>query len=88
MIASGSALGGLFAGLVVNATHGWRFTFWMNATLTGTSFLLITLFQPETNFFRSPESETGQGVPLTDSNTTKTKYSFLHNLGVTSWYDR
>ena len=89
MIASGSALGGLFAGFVAHSTPNWRWVFWMNAILTGVNFLLSVFFQAETNFERPPEYENGEGLDpsqLADIRA-RANSAWLKSLSVTSWYD-
>ncbi|OBT94853.1 hypothetical protein VE01_06358 [Pseudogymnoascus verrucosus] len=90
MIASGSALGGVFSGLVANANPDWRWVFWMNVILTGVCFLATVLFQAETNFERPPEYETGEGLEASQlpDIRARSNASWAKSLSVTSWYDR
>jgi MFS family permease len=86
MIGGGSSIGGVFSGLVVNASGNWRWVQWMCTILTGTSFLLVLFFLPETNFKRSAESELGEG-PQYDENGHE-KITWVQSLNVFGGYDR
>ncbi|OQU99388.1 hypothetical protein CLAIMM_05024 [Cladophialophora immunda] len=89
MIGGGSALGGIFGGLVVNANSDWHWIFWMCAILTGVCFLLIVLFCAETNFIRPEDTEgldNGQQELVTEM--IRTKYHFGRSLKLWGWYDR
>lgn len=90
MIAGGSALGGIFSGFVARATPNWRWVFWMNVILTGSSLLITFLFQAETNFNRPADCEAGEGLEASqlDGIRRRTKSSWARSLSVTSWYDR
>lgn len=89
MIASGSAIGSIFAGLVARANSDWRWVFWMDSVLTGTCFLITVLFQPESNFDRPIESETGEEptAPVV-AEIQRSKYSWTKSLSIWAWYDR
>ncbi|KAE8381792.1 hypothetical protein BDV26DRAFT_289218 [Aspergillus bertholletiae] len=90
IIAGGSALGGIFAGLVANATPNWRWVFGTNTILTGINFLFIVLFQAETNFERPYEYEHSEGLQCSDIAVIKTQvtFSWVESLSVTSWLDQ
>jgi MFS family permease len=90
MIAGGSALGGIFAGLVANADPNWRWVFGMNTILTGINFFCCALFQAETNFSRPAENESGEGIDESKlaAMRSRTNASWFKSLIVTSWYDR
>jgi MFS family permease len=85
MIGAGSAIGGVFGGLVVNAS-GWRWVQWMCTILTGVSFVMIVLLQPETNFKRSAESERGEGPEVDEKEMPP--FNWIQSLGIFSGYDR
>lgn len=87
MIGGGSSLGGVFGGLVVNATSDWRWIFWMCTILNGVCFFLILFFYEETNFARPLDAEAGDD---TDSlhEVPKSSYSFVSSLSLFRWYDR
>ena len=89
-ITFGSALGGIFAGLVATANPDWRWVFWMNAVLTGVCFLVAILFFPETNFRRPPEFEDGEGMHPSElvAIRARSTHSWVKSLSVTGWYDR
>lgn len=87
MIASGSAFGGIFAGLVVGANPDWRWIFWMDSILTGVCMVVIILFQPETNFIRPADTEDG-GETEQAVTTQQGQYSWKQSLGLFAWYDR
>lgn len=89
-ITFGSALGGIFAGLVANANPDWRWVFWMNTILTGVCFLVAILFSPETNFRRPPENEGGEGMHPNELTAIRSRsgHTWTQSLGVTGWYDR
>lgn len=90
MIASGSALGGIFSGLVAQSTHNWRWVFGMNAILTGVNFCLTVLFLTETNFQRPREYENGEGMEPSRLAAIRAQanLTWLQSLRLTSWYDR
>ena len=90
MIAGGSSLGGIFAGLVINANPNWRWIFWMDSALTGTCLLLTIIFLPETSFKRPADSELGEGSEVTTvkSKGGSRKYSWQNALSVVGYYDR
>jgi MFS family permease len=90
MIAGGSALGGIFAGQIENATPNWRWVFWMNVILTGVCSLITILFQAETNFHRPTDHETGEGLESSQLESIRliAKPSWAQSLSVTSWYNR
>ncbi|KAJ9609082.1 hypothetical protein H2200_006853 [Cladophialophora chaetospira] len=90
MIAGGSALGGIFAGLIANANANWRWVFGMNTILTGINFICCALFQAETNFNRPAENESGEGLDASAlaAIRSRTNGSWFRSLGVMSWYDR
>ena len=90
MIAGGSSLGGIFAGLVINANPNWRWIFWMDSILTGICLLLTILFLPETNFKRPTDSELSEGSETTmvKSDAGHRKYSWRKSLSVVGYYDR
>ena len=90
MIAGGSSLGGIFAGLVINANPDWRWIFWMDSVLTGTCLLLTILFLPETNFKRPVDSEIGEGSEsaMLKSDNARRSYSWRSALSVLGYYDR
>ena len=90
MIAIGSSLGGVFAGLIANANPDWRWVFWMNSIMTGVCFLATALFQAETNFMRPEEYETGEGMEPSELAAIRAgaKGNWVKSLGVTSWYER
>ena len=90
MFTVGTALGGIFSGLVANATPNWRWVFWMNVILTGVLFVVIVLFQAETNFLRPPENETGEGMDPAELPAIRAnaKSRWVDSLTVTAWYDR
>lgn len=90
MIAGGSAIGGIFAGLVAHANPNWRWVFGMNVILTGVNLFLTILFQAETNFERPLAYENGEGLlssELADI-TARANPSWFKSLSMTSWYDR
>lgn len=90
-IGGGSAIGGIFAGLVAEANpHNWRMVFWMNVALTGACFIFTLLFQAETNFKRPLEYESGEGIDASElpSIRAQARPSWVKSLGFTSWYDR
>lgn len=89
MLGAGPALGGIFSGLIINATSDWRWIFWMVAVTNGVCFLVIVLFFQETNFIRPPEAEIGDysttgGVP----EKALSSDSFGQGLSCFGWYDR
>jgi MFS family permease len=90
MIAVGSALGAVFAGLIARATTDWHWVFWMNVILTGACFLAVLLFQAETNFNRPVEFETGEGLEQSELAIIRARANsaWVQSLSVTSWYDR
>ena len=90
MIGLGSALGGVFAGLVANANPDWRWVFWMNSILTGILVLTTLLCQAETNFERPAEFEDHAGLDEPDLAALMGKGSFhwTQTLSITGWYDR
>jgi MFS family permease len=87
MIGGGSALGGIFGGLVINADPNWRWIFWMCSILNGTCFVLIELFYEETNFARPPDAEAGDDMEV-HHEAVKSKYNFFQSLSLFRWYDR
>lgn len=58
----GTSLGGIFAGLIANATTEGRWVWWMNAIITGFLFLTILLFSAKTSYARPLENESGEGM--------------------------
>ncbi|OAA68002.1 Major facilitator superfamily domain, general substrate transporter [Niveomyces insectorum RCEF 264] len=88
MIGGGSALGGIFGGLVVNASNQWRWVFWMCSILNGTCFLLIAIFYEETNFARPDEDEAGDDTNSSGTHLTRSNYNFVHSLSLLRWHDR
>ena len=90
MIAGGSSIGGIFAGLIGRATTDWRWVFWMNTILTGVCFVFILFFQAETNFARPLLSESGEGMEEAEfaELRSRTRRSFVTALSVTGWYDK
>ena len=90
MIGVGSALGGVFAGLVANTNQDWRWVFWMNSILTGILVLTTVLCQVETTFERPVEFE--DNAALVESEiaalTVKESFHWAKALSVTGWYDR
>lgn len=90
MFTVGSALSGVFAGLVANATPNWRWVFWKNVILTGCLFLTTIIFQAETNFKRPAENESGEGLPSSELAAIRARgYSrWIESLSVTRGYDR
>ncbi|KOS17709.1 putative MFS-type transporter [Escovopsis weberi] len=87
MIGGGSALGGVFAGLVIHGTDNWRWIFWMCTILTGVCFLFLTLFYQETNFIRPAEAEGGDKA-IVDQASFRSPYSLRQALTLFAWYDR
>jgi MFS family permease len=89
-IGGGSALGGVFAGLVANANPNWRWVFGMNAILTGFAFICTIFFGAETNFKRPVDIDNTEGLPVDQLKEIRNggKRSWLSSLIVTSWYDR
>ena len=88
MIGGGSAIGGIFGGLVMNGSGDWRWINWMGVILAGTAFSLICLFQQETNFLRPAETEMGDNLDMNTTTVVQTKYSFKRAFSVTECYDR
>ena len=90
MIGGGSAIGGIFAGLVANANPNFRWTFGMNAILTGVNFFLSVLFQAETNFARETDSDNQEGLPSSELATIQAEAdsSYFRSLSLFAWYDR
>ncbi len=90
MIGLGNCLGGIFAGQIINANPNWRWVFWMNTILTGVCFLLTLLFQPETNFKRPEQNESGEGLDISHLKAIRGRAnsSWVRSLSVTGWYDR
>lgn len=90
MIAGGSSLGGIFAGLVIGANPNWRWIFWMDSIVVGTCLVLTILFLPETNFKRPAESEMSEGSAsdIVNPNGVRSHYSWRNALSVTGYYDR
>lgn len=90
MIAVGSALGGVFGGYVANANPDWRWVFHMNTILVGVVLVSTVLLQPETNFIRPQEYETGQGMEMSELRAIRAnnKSNWLKSLSVTGWYDK
>lgn len=86
----GTSCGGMFSGFIGNATTEWRWVLWQNVILTGTLFLVIILFCPETNFKRPPQTEDGEGLPQSELAALQARAggSWIKSLGVTGWYDR
>lgn len=90
-IGGGSAIGGIFAGLVSEANPAnWRMVFWMNVALTGACFLFTLLFQAETNFKRPHDHESGEGLDNSElpAIRAQAKPSWVRSLTFTGWYDR
>ncbi|KAL8866092.1 MAG: hypothetical protein Q9198_009046 [Flavoplaca austrocitrina] len=89
MFTVGTALGGIFSGLIANATPNWRWVFWMNVILTGVCFVVIIPFQAETNFLRPPENETGEGMDPAELPAIRASANsrWVDFLTVTAWYD-
>lgn len=58
--------------------------------LTGLLFLVVVLFQAETNFNRPLENESREGLPASQLPTIRAgvKSSWIGSLGITSWYNR
>ena len=90
MIAWGSALGGIFGGLVANANPNWRWVLWMGAILEGVSVLVAVLFQAETNFNRPTETEDGEGFESSRLNSLRaqTNRQWTKSLTLSGWYDK
>ncbi|KIW93399.1 uncharacterized protein Z519_06004 [Cladophialophora bantiana CBS 173.52] len=90
MIAGGSAIGGIFAGLIGHYNTDWRWVFWMDAILTGVCLLLTVIFQAETNFSRPLVSEVGEGMEVSQFAELRSQLrgSWTKGLGMTGWYDR
>lgn len=90
MFTVGSALGGVFAGLVASATPNWRWVFWKNVILTGFLFLTVIVFQAETNFKRPVENESGEGLPSSALAAIRARADvrWVDSLSVTRGYDR
>jgi MFS family permease len=90
MIAGGSSLGGIFAGLVINANQNWHWIFWMDSIVVGTCLVLTILFLPETNFKRPADSEISEGSEsgMVKSESGRSNYSWRNALSVTGYYDR
>jgi MFS family permease len=86
----GTSLGGIFSGLIANATPNWHWVYWHQVFLTGMIFLVIVLFQAETNFNRPQENESGEGLPASQlaAIRARVKSRWIKSLGVTSWYNR
>ncbi|KAK5996299.1 MFS transporter cpaT-like protein [Cladobotryum mycophilum] len=87
MIGGGSALGGIFGGLVVNASSDWRWIFWMCSIMTGTCFVSLVLCYQETNFARPPETEGGDDTDV-EHEVIKSTYSFTQAFNMFAWHDR
>ena len=90
MIGVGSALGGVFAGLVADNDPNWRWVFGMNSILTGILVLTTTFFQAETNFERPTAFEDDAGMEESELATLwdGKRLPWLQTLSVTGWYDR
>ncbi len=86
----GTSLGGIFSGLIANATPNWHWVYWHQVFLTGMLFLVIVLFQAETNFDRPPENESGEGLPASQlaAIRARVKSRWIKSLSVTLWYNR
>ncbi|KAK7903234.1 hypothetical protein LTR67_001251 [Exophiala xenobiotica] len=86
----GTSLGGIFSGLIANATPNWHWVYWHQVFLTGMLFLVIVLFQAETNFNRPQENESGEGLPASQlaAIRARVKSRWIKSLGLTSWYNR
>ncbi|KAK4936593.1 hypothetical protein LTR10_022580 [Elasticomyces elasticus] len=85
----GTSLGGIFSGLIANATTNWHWVYWHQVFLTGALFLGTVLFQAETNFDRPLDNEFGEGLPASQLAhlRARAKSSWIKSLGVTSWYN-
>ena len=90
VFSTGSSLAGFFAGLIANATGGWRWVMWMNTILIGTCLLLVILFSAETNFKRPKETEGGEGLEPSELARLRalSQTSRVKSLGVFGWYDK
>ncbi|KAH8690798.1 major facilitator superfamily domain-containing protein [Talaromyces proteolyticus] len=86
MIGGGSSIGGVFSGLVMKSSNNWRWVQWMCTILTGICFALTVLFQPETNFKRSAESELGEGPEVLPHE--QGQYSWIQSLELFGGYNR
>lgn len=89
-IAGGSALGGIFAGLIANANPDFRWVFWMNVIVTGFCFGCVVLFVAETNFKRPVGIDNCEGMQSSRLSEIRraAKGSWVKDLGVLGWYDR
>lgn len=90
MFTVGVSLGGIWSGLIANATPDWHWVLWHDTILTGAVFLVVFLFVAETNFKRPPENESGEGMPIAElaEIRTRAKSTWVETLSFTSWYDR
>lgn len=88
MISTGSALGSLFAGFVINSSQNWRWINWMNSILTGACFLLVLILQPETNFERPAVSELGDRDSSSDQTTGPvSEYTWWKSMNLFTGYN-
>ncbi|KEF57343.1 uncharacterized protein A1O9_05260 [Exophiala aquamarina CBS 119918] len=89
MFTVGSSCGGIFAGLIANASPNWRMVLWANSILAGVLFLTMCLFASETNFERPPENEMGEGLEPSELPAIRARAnsSWLKSLSLTGWYD-
>lgn len=90
MFTVGVSLGGIWSGLIANATPHWRWVLWHDTILTGVVFLVIIMFVAETNFKRPTENESGEGMPKAELLVIRARggRSWIKSLSFTTWYDR
>jgi MFS family permease len=90
MFTVGTSCGGIFAGLIANATTEWRWVWWMNVILTGFLFLIVVLFSAETSFARPAENESGEGMEASELAAIQATANshWASSLSFTSWYNR
>jgi len=58
----GTSLGSIFSGLIATADSGPQWVWWHQVILTGVLFVIVILFQAETNFNRPLEDESGKPI--------------------------
>lgn len=89
-IASGSAIGCIFAGLVANANPDFRWVFWMDSILTGFCFTCTVFFFAETNFERAVDIDNCEGLEASQlaAIRARSKTPWFMAFSLTSWHDR